>query len=200
MTASALMTVPAGYVVALVDVRCMYVSCERVFDPSLWSKCVVVLSNNDGCAIARSSEAKELGIPLGQPWFEIRRDPRLRHVIARSSNYELYGDFSARMTTLLRENVEHVHEYSIDESFILLPCETAAAQAVQIQHTMSRALGGFNRSSQHLDFSEVCDGVREAAIRGSWLSGSDSLARATDGGLALGQGQVLGGHCCGSDD
>lgn len=135
------MTVPSGRVVALVDVRCMYVSCERVFDPSLWSKPVVVLSNNDGCAIARSPEAKALGIPLGQPWFQIKRDPKLREVIARSSNYELYGDFSARMVALLREHAEDVHEYSVDESFVLWPAATAHAQAVEVQRIMLQALG-----------------------------------------------------------
>nr|AVN58400.1 DNA polymerase IV 1 [Mycolicibacterium sp. CBMA 213] len=135
------MTVPAGYVVALVDVRSMYASVERVFDPALWSKPVVVLSNNDGCVVARSAEAKALGIPMGQPWFQVRYNPRLSEVVARSSNYELYGDFSARMVALLREFSEHVQEYSIDESFVLWPKETAHAQAVEVQAVMASALG-----------------------------------------------------------
>jgi DNA polymerase V len=70
------LTVPAGYSAALIDVRCMYVSCERIFDPSLWNRPVVVLSNNDGCAVSLSQEAKALGIPLGKPWFEIE-SPRV---------------------------------------------------------------------------------------------------------------------------
>lgn len=127
--------------VCLVDVRCMYVSVERVFDPSLRSRPTVVLSNNDGCAIARSPEAKALGIPLGQPWFQIKRDPKLRSVIARSSNYELYGDFSGRMMALLREHAEHVHPYSIDESFILIPKDTARQQISEIQRELLGALG-----------------------------------------------------------
>lgn len=135
------MTVPLGYVVALVDVRCMYVSCERVFDPSLWGTPTVVLSNNDGCVVARSPEAKELGIAMGQPWFQIRHNPRLRHVVARSSNYELYGDFSARMTALLREHCADIHEYSIDESFCLLRRETAHAQALEVQAALAATLG-----------------------------------------------------------
>lgn len=138
---TATMTVPAGYVVALVDVRCMYVSCERVFDPSLWGKAVVVLSNNDGCAIARSTESKALGIPLGQPWFQIRRNPKLQQVIARSSNYELYGDLSARMVSLLRDHTEHVHPYSIDEAFVLLPATGADTHAQHIQDAMAKVLG-----------------------------------------------------------
>ncbi|MGD9622327.1 MAG: Y-family DNA polymerase [Mycolicibacterium sp.] len=135
------LTVPRGYVIGLVDVRSMYVSVERVFDPSLRSHAVICLSNNDGVAVARSAEAKALGITMGQPWFEIRRTPALRHVIAKSSNYELYGDFSARMTALLREHAEHVQPYSIDESWVLLPAETAAAQATEIQQVMARSLG-----------------------------------------------------------
>lgn len=135
------MTVPAGYVVALVDVRCMYVSCERIFDPSLWGAPTVVLSNNDGCVVARSPEAKELGIPMGQPWFQCRHNPRLRHVIARSSNYELYGDISSRMTALLREHCADIQEYSIDESFVLWPQETAHAQALEVQAVLASTLG-----------------------------------------------------------
>lgn len=76
--------------VALVDCNNFYVSCERVLDPMLWRKPVVVLSNNDGCAISRSQEAKDLGIKMGAPWFEIKHFERSRGLIARSSNYALY--------------------------------------------------------------------------------------------------------------
>lgn len=141
MTSQLGMTVPADHVVALVDVRCMYVSVERVFDPSLWNRPVVVLSNNDGCAVARSPEAKALNITMGQPWFQIRQNPALRHVIARSSNYELYGDFSARMVALLREHAEHVHEYSIDESFCLWPSTIGVDNALRIQRCLALSLG-----------------------------------------------------------
>ncbi|MBS0661289.1 MAG: hypothetical protein JSR82_23995 [Verrucomicrobia bacterium] len=84
-------------VIALVDVSSMYVSCERVFQPTLQDRPVVVLSNNDGCVVARSQEAKDIGIPMGEPWFRVRANPKWRNTIARSSNYELYGDMSARM-------------------------------------------------------------------------------------------------------
>ncbi len=84
-------------VIALVDVSSMYVSCERVFQPKLRDRPVVVLSNNDGCVVARSQEAKDIGIPMGEPWFRVRANPKWRSTIARSSNYELYGDMSARM-------------------------------------------------------------------------------------------------------
>ncbi len=136
-----MMTVPAGYVVALVDVRAMYVSVERVFDPRLRDRPVVVLSNNDGCVVARSPEAKALNVAMGQPWFQVRRDPVMGQVLARSSNYALYGDFSARMMSLLGEHAEHVQQYSIDESFVLWPSGTAAAQARTVQNVMARSLG-----------------------------------------------------------
>ena len=84
-------------VIALVDVSSMYVSCERVFQPKLQDRPVVVLSNNDGCVVARSQEAKDIGIPMGEPWFRVRANPKWRSTIARSSNYELYGDMSARL-------------------------------------------------------------------------------------------------------
>lgn len=77
--------------IALVDVNCFYVSCERVFDPKLAGVPVVVLSNNDGCVVARSSEAKALGIDNGTPWFKLAAEAPGWGLIQRSSNYELYG-------------------------------------------------------------------------------------------------------------
>ena len=135
-------TVPAGHVVALVDVRAMYASCEQVFDPTLRHKPVVVLSNNDGCVIARTAEAKRLGIRMGQPWFTIRDNPHLQaHVIAKSSNYALYGDMSARFITILAEHAHQVCPYSIDEAFILLPTRHTQQQARRITDTIDRWLG-----------------------------------------------------------
>src|SRR5436190_6396359 len=87
-------------VFALVDVNNMYVSCERVFKPSLNGRPVVVLSANDGCAIARSNEAKDLGIKMAQPWFQIRHLERDAGLVALSANFELYGDMSSRMMTV----------------------------------------------------------------------------------------------------
>ena len=87
--------------IALVDVNNFYVSCERAFDPSLEGRPVVVLSNNDGCVVARSPEAKALGLKTGVPWFQIARQAERWGLVARSSNYELYGDMSARVMELL---------------------------------------------------------------------------------------------------
>ena len=85
---------------ALVDGNNFYVSCERVFRPSLNGRPVVVLSNNDGCAIARSNEAKALGIKMGAPWFQIRHMEETEGLVALSANFTLYGDMSDRMMSL----------------------------------------------------------------------------------------------------
>jgi len=103
---------------ALVDVNNMYVSCERVFRPALNGKPVVVLSNNDGACIARSNEAKDLGVRMAQPWFEVRHLEREAGLIALSANFELYGDMSSRMMTLAAEYAPRQEIYSIDECFL----------------------------------------------------------------------------------
>lgn len=104
--------------IALVDCNNFYVSCERVFDPSLRHKPVVILSNNDGCAVSRSQEAKDLGIKMGAPWFEIRHLERSHGLTARSSNYALYGLMSNRVMSILRDMAPGQEIYSIDESFL----------------------------------------------------------------------------------
>ena len=103
---------------ALVDGNNFYVSCERVFRPALNGLPVVVLSNNDGCAIARSNEAKALGIKMGAPWFEIRHLAESEGLVALSANFALYGDLSDRMMSLAAGLGPHQEVYSIDESFI----------------------------------------------------------------------------------
>jgi DNA polymerase V len=99
---------------ALVDVNNMYVGCERVFKPSLIGRPVVVLSNNDGACIARSNEARDLGVKMAQPWFQVRHLEREAGLIALSANIELHGDMSSRMMTLVgqyapRQEVSHHH-------------------------------------------------------------------------------------------
>ena len=105
---------------ALVDGNNFYVSCERAFRPALKNRPVVVLSNNDGCAIARSNEAKALGIRMGQPWFECRQLAEDHGVVALSANFVLYGDMSDRMMSVAAELGPGQEIYSIDESFINL--------------------------------------------------------------------------------
>ena len=105
-------------VFALVDGNNFYVSCERLFNPRLHSRPVVVLSNNDGCCVARSDEAKAMGIAMGTPYFKIRKPYEKAGGIALSSNYTLYADLSSRMMSIIGEYSDRQEIYSIDESFI----------------------------------------------------------------------------------
>lgn len=107
-----------GKIFALIDANNFYVSCERVFQPRLEGKPVVVLSNNDGCVVARSQEVKDLGIKMGQPWFKIKELAKKHHITAFSSNYTLYADMSSRMMRLLSEFSPNSEIYSIDECFL----------------------------------------------------------------------------------
>ncbi|MDV7365838.1 DUF4113 domain-containing protein [Acinetobacter baumannii] len=104
----------------LIDVNNMYVSCERVFDPSLNDKPVIVLSNNDGCAVARSNESKALNIKMGVPLFQIKDIVQQHNVLVLSSNYAMYAEMSRRFHTILASYVtaEEVEPYSIDECFV----------------------------------------------------------------------------------
>ena len=104
--------------IALVDCNNFYASCERVFQPELRGAPVVVLSNNDGCCIARSNEAKALGIEMGAPWHLHRERFAQDGVIVRSSNYTLYGDMSARVMRVLAAFTPELEVYSIDEAFL----------------------------------------------------------------------------------
>jgi DNA polymerase V len=104
--------------IALVDCNNFYVSCERVFRPDLRTVPVVVLSNNDGCAVSRSNEAKALGIKMGQPWFECKELAEEHGIIALSSNYALYADLSNRVMSILSDYSPRHEVYSIDECFV----------------------------------------------------------------------------------
>ncbi|KUQ07674.1 Y-family DNA polymerase [Klebsiella aerogenes] len=103
---------------ALADVNSFYASCEKVFRPDLRNRPVVVLSNNDGCVIARSAEAKRLGIKMGAPWFQLKTAQFPEPVITFSSNYELYASMSNRVMSHLEELAPRVEQYSIDEMFL----------------------------------------------------------------------------------
>jgi len=107
-------------VFALVDCNNFYASCEKLFDPTLKDKPVVVLSNNDGCVVARSAEVKALGIPMGVPWFKIQQEARRHGIVAFSSNYALYADMSNRVVEILTSFSPSIEVYSIDESFLEL--------------------------------------------------------------------------------
>ncbi|MBL7685496.1 MAG: Y-family DNA polymerase [Deltaproteobacteria bacterium] len=128
---------------ALVDCNNFYASCERVFNPSLEKKPLLVLSSNDGCIIARSNEAKALGIPMGEPVFKWRELIRKHQVQLFSSNFALYGDMSQRVMQCLSQLSSHFEIYSIDEAFLSFEdsLETHLAQAQQIQSRVKQWTG-----------------------------------------------------------
>jgi DNA polymerase V len=103
---------------ALADCNNFFVSCERVFRPDLEGRPVIVLSRNDGCAIARSNEAKALGIKMGDPLFKIREIVDRHNIAIFSTNMSLYADFSRRVRAILREVAPTIEVYSIDEAFL----------------------------------------------------------------------------------
>ncbi len=178
---------------ALVDVNNFYVSCELVFKPSLDGLPVVVLSNNDGCAVARSNEVKALGVKMGTPWFKMKDLARQHGILALSSNYTLYGDMSNRVTCILRDFAPDLEVYSIDESFLRI--ETVAhlyGGALPMGHQMrdrirqwtglpvcvgvgpTKTLAKFanHLAKQHAAFDGVCDlHALSRSERLSWMHG-----------------------------
>lgn len=125
---------------ALVDCNNYYCSCERVFNPRLEGRPLVVLSSNDGCAVARSQEAKDLGVKMGTPWFQLQDLVRRHRLVGLSSNYTLYGDMSARVVQVLSQFSPDYEVYSIDESFLrvdqmrlLWPSFTAMGKAIRMR-------------------------------------------------------------------
>lgn len=130
--------------IALVDCNAFYASCEQLFDPGLAGRPVVVLSNNDGCVIARSREAKALGIRMGAPAFQIKHTVRKHGVAVFSSNYTLYGDLSQRVMDVLAQHAPAVEVYSIDEAFLdvsHVPDVERPAFARALQATVRRWTG-----------------------------------------------------------
>lgn len=121
---------------ALVDVNSFYASCETVFRPDLKGRPVVVLSNNDGCVIARSAEAKAAGIAMGEPYFKLKDQIRRAGVVCFSSNYELYADMSQRVMTTLEELAPRVEIYSIDEAF----CDLTGVRNCRVLEDFGREL------------------------------------------------------------
>ncbi|WP_418968707.1 Y-family DNA polymerase [Alloscardovia omnicolens] len=142
---------PKTHQFVLADADSFFASCERVFNPLLHHVPVVVLSNNDGCVVARSYEAKKLKIPEGIAWFKIRDFAQEHGVVACSSNYELYGSLSARMMHVMNTFLPHQHVYSIDECFF-----DVQASSDELRH--------------------VCENMREAVWRGLGLPISVSIA------------------------
>ena len=131
--------------IALVDCNNFYVSCERLFQPKLEGKPVVVLSNNDGCVVSRSKEVKDLGITMALPWFQMKDIAKQHGIIAFSSNYTLYADISNRVMSLLSRFSPNQEVYSIDECFLeltgLISLGTHLEYGQQIRQTIKQCVG-----------------------------------------------------------
>lgn len=161
--------------IAIVDCESFYASCERVFHPKLEGKPIVVLSNNDGCVVAANREAKAMGVKLGVPWFKLEPWANKHGVVARSSNYELYGSLSARVMEVVGEFAAWQEVYSIDESFIGMhgSVEELRERSLQIRAEVRKQVGlpvrvGIGRSKslakiallgakKNLDLQGVCN-------------------------------------------
>ena len=129
---------------ALVDCNNFYASCQRVFEPRLIGKPIVILSNNDGCVIARSNEAKALNIPMGAPAFQYESVLKKHNVNVFSSNYALYGNMSTRVMNILSTFAPEIEVYSIDEAFLKFDgfkLFDFNAYGVKIQRTVTKGTG-----------------------------------------------------------
>lgn len=192
---------------ALVDCNNFYVSCERTFNPSLEGKPVVVLSNNDGCAVARSNEAKALGIAMGEPMFKIRHLVEEAGLVALSSNYALYGDMSARVMNVLATFAPAVEVYSIDECFLDLggmPAADLTDWARQIRATVRQWTGipvsvgiGPTKTLAKLanrlaKKSAKADGALDLTANPAWIA---TALKRTEVGDVWGIGRQYAGHC-----
>ena len=173
---------------ALIDGNSFYCSCERVFDPKLRALPVIVLSNNDGCAIARTAEAKALGIAMGDPFFKIRAMCAREGVRVFSSNYALYGDMSARANAIYRAFSPRIEIYSIDESFLDLS-DVAEGQRVELARDLRSTVAAWTglptcvgigptktiaKLANHIakknaDLGGVCD-LSDEAERSRWMA------------------------------
>lgn len=128
----------------LCDCNNFFVSCERVFNPSLEGRPVIVLSNNDGCVVSRSNEAKAIGIKMGQPLYQLREIIKRHNVAVHSANYKLYGDMSERVMTTLKRHIQHIEIYSIDEAFLYLdgyPIDRQQEFGRELSRTIRRNTG-----------------------------------------------------------
>lgn len=192
----------------LADCNNFYVSCHRAFDPSLEGKPVVCLSNNDGCCVARSNEAKALGIGMGDPWFKVRHLAESDGLIGLSSNYALYGDMSSRVMTVLSDAVPAAEVYSIDECFLdldALACVPDLTAWLRDLRTTVRRWTGIpisigvgqtktlakvaNRLSKK---SKKADGVLDLTADPRWL---EPALRRTEVGDVWGIGRQYAGKC-----
>ena len=170
--------------IALVDCNNFYCSCERLFEPKLVDRPLMVLSSNDGCVVARSNEVKALGILTGTPLFQVRELVRRHNIVVRSSNFSLYGDMSWRVMRTLEQLCADVEIYSIDEAFLHVDAPEEAllelgrkARRTVLQHTgipvsvgigptktLAKAASKLAKSDPEGVFSVIDSAVRDAAL------------------------------------
>ena len=129
--------------IGLLDCNNFFVSCERLFRPDLWAKPTVVLSSNDGCVVARSLEVKDMGIPMGVPYFQIKKELQAADTAVFSSNFQLYRDISRRVMDVLKQEVGKVEQYSVDESFfeVLGTRKEVEAQLIAVKAAVESKVG-----------------------------------------------------------
>jgi DNA polymerase V len=162
---------------ALIDCENFYASCERVFDPALRDRPIAVLSNNDGCIIARSEALKAEGIPMGAPVFKWKKELEEMDAAILSSNYTLYGDMSRRVHSVLEEDALELERYSIDEAFLTLPAlkrENLQRLADRIRRKVRRQVGvpirvGIGPTKT---LAKVADENAKARKRAGWGQGT----------------------------
>ncbi len=130
-----------GSMIGLMDCNNFFVSCERLFRPDLLARPVAVLSSNDGCIVARSQEVKDLGIPMGAPYFQVKKTCDEHHVTLFSSNFTLYRDLSTRVMAALRAEFDQIEVYSVDEAFFAVPLDYSLGTLVSIRERIIQKTG-----------------------------------------------------------
>lgn len=170
-------------VFALVDCNNFFVSCERVFRPDLWDKPVVVLSNNDGCIVARSNEVRALGVPMGVPYFKVRDILKKNNVALFSGNFPLYGDFSQRVVQILRQACPDIEVYSVDESFLeisRLPIKDYAAWGRELRAKIYQWTGlpvSVGIANSKTLAKAAADYCKKNDVGGAWSVAGDNQKR-----------------------
>ncbi len=167
----------------LIDGNNFYASCEALMDPALIGRPLVVLSNNDGCIVSRSAAARAMGIRMGQPWFQVKRELERRGVLVRSSNYALYADMSQRLMSVLEEWVEELEIYSIDEAFGLLHRPGPASDGSGDLTDWGRRL---RRDVQRRLGLPVAVGIAATKVQAKL---ANRLAKAAGKGMGMGAGE-----------
>lgn len=147
--------------IGVLDCNNFFVSCERLFRPDLWQRPVIVLSSNDGCVVARSQEVKDMGIPMGVPYFQVKDTLQKAGTTVFSSHFALYRDISRRVFEAMREELEEVEQYSVDEAFFRVEADNPEYIAVKLREAVERHVGipvsvGVAKSKTQAKYANDC--------------------------------------------